>query len=176
MLGARARSPPCGAQYSNSSPSPSGVGEQRAGVRAEAGEQRQLLAAHEHVDGVDLDHADAVEHPAQVAAVDPAGRAPVGEALGGERHPAGLGGGELDGPAAIAIRRGRVGARRTRSTASRNAPGVVVGDVHRQGEVPAGREVEAGGEEVVEEQLAPARVGVGEVGRASAPGRRPGGR
>ena len=50
-----------------------GVGEHRAGVRSETGEQRQLLAAYEHVDGVDLDHADAVEHLAQVTAVDAAG-------------------------------------------------------------------------------------------------------
>ena len=35
-----------------------GVGDQRARVRAEAGEQRQLVAAHEHVDRVDLDEAD----------------------------------------------------------------------------------------------------------------------
>ena len=50
-----------------------GVGEHRARVRAEAGEQRQLLAAHEHVHRVDLDHVDAVEHLAQVAAVDASG-------------------------------------------------------------------------------------------------------
>ena len=38
-----------------------GVGDQRPRVRPEAGEQRQLLAAHEHVDRVDLDQADPVE-------------------------------------------------------------------------------------------------------------------
>ena len=74
-----------------------GVGDQRAGVRPEAGEQRQLLAAHEHVDGVDLDQADVVEHAAEVPAGDPAGRPRPGEALGGERDAAGRVGGETSG-------------------------------------------------------------------------------
>ena len=51
-----------------------GVGDQRARVGAEAGEQRQLVAAHEHVDGVDLDEADVVEDAPEVLAGDPAGR------------------------------------------------------------------------------------------------------
>ena len=99
-----------------------GIGEQRAGVRSETGEQGQLLAAYEHVHGVDLDHADAVEHAAQVTAVDTAGRAAVGETLGGQRHAAGLGDGELDG------RRGHGDQSRSRrrsqncSTASRKRP------------------------------------------------------
>ena len=61
------------------------AGSEVAPVRPEAGEQRQLLAAHEHVDRVDLDQADPVEHPADVAAVDAARRPRLGEALGGER-------------------------------------------------------------------------------------------
>ena len=75
-------------QYSNSSPSVGGVGDQAARVRPEPGEQRQLLAAHQHVDRVDLDQPDPVEHPAQVAAVDPPRRAGIGEALRGERDAA----------------------------------------------------------------------------------------
>ena len=58
-----------------------GVVDVGARVRAEAGEQRQLLAAHEHVDRVDLDHADAVEHTAEVATIDATGRARIGETL-----------------------------------------------------------------------------------------------
>ncbi len=73
-----------------------GVGDQRARVRAEPGEQRQFLAANEHVDRVDLDQPDRVEHAAKVAAVT-AGRARPGEALRGERDPAGGIGGERDG-------------------------------------------------------------------------------
>ena len=61
-----------------------GIGDERARVRAEPGEQRQLLAAHQHVDRVDLDQADPVEHAAQVPAIDPALRARVGEALRAE--------------------------------------------------------------------------------------------
>ena len=53
-----------------------------ARVGAEAREQRQLLGAHQHVDRVDLDQADAVEHPSHVAPVDPSGGAAVAEALG----------------------------------------------------------------------------------------------
>ena len=66
-------------------------------MRAEAGEQWQLLAAHEHVDGVDLDDADAFEHLPQVAAVDPSGRAWVGEALCGDSHSPRLVGRQRDG-------------------------------------------------------------------------------
>ena len=50
------------------------------------------MRAHEHVDRVDLDQADAVEHAAgRAAAVAPAG---AGEALGGERDAPRLGGGD----------------------------------------------------------------------------------
>ena len=68
--------------------------EQVPRVRTEAGEQRQLLRAHEDVHRVDLDEPDPVHHPPQVAAVHPAGRARVGEALRGQRHPPGLRAGE----------------------------------------------------------------------------------
>ena len=39
-----------------------GVVDQRARVRPQPGEQRELLTAHEHVDRVDLDQTDPVEH------------------------------------------------------------------------------------------------------------------
>ena len=68
-----------------------GVVDQRARVRPEPGEQRQLLAAHQHVDRVDLDQTDAVEHPTQMAPVDASGRAWVGEALSGQGDPLRLG-------------------------------------------------------------------------------------
>ena len=71
-------------------PRPRRVGDERAWVRAETSEERQLLAAHENVDRVDLDQPDPVEHPSQVAAVDAADRTPIGETLGGEGHPARL--------------------------------------------------------------------------------------
>ena len=56
---------------------------------AEPGEQGQLLAAHEHVDRVDLDQTDPVEHLAEVASIDvgPVGRW-TAQALGGERDAA----------------------------------------------------------------------------------------
>jgi hypothetical protein len=62
-------------------------------MRAEPSEERQLLAANEDVHRVDLDHVDALEHAAQVATVDPAGRSPLGETLSCECDAAGLGGG-----------------------------------------------------------------------------------
>ena len=51
-----------------------GVGDQRAGVGAEPGEQGQFLAAHGDVDRVDLDQADVVEDAAQVLAGHPSTR------------------------------------------------------------------------------------------------------
>ena len=57
----------------------------------ESGEDRQLLRAHEHVDRVDLDQADAVEHAAQVPAVDAALRPGIGQPLRGEADAPGLG-------------------------------------------------------------------------------------
>ncbi len=73
-----------------------GGGEHRPGVRAEASEQRQLLAAHEHVHRVDLDDPDAAEHPAQVAPVDAPRRPALGQALGGDGHAPGIAGRQLD--------------------------------------------------------------------------------
>ncbi len=67
-----------------------GVVDQRARVRAEPGEQRQLLAANQHVDRVDLDQSDPVEQASEVAPIDTPGRPPVGEALCSERDPARL--------------------------------------------------------------------------------------
>ena len=127
-------------------------------MRAEAGEQRQLLAAHEHVDGVDLDDADTVEDLAQVAPIDAAGGPAVGQALGGDRH--------AGGPRAAesSITTGRPAEVAEVLDGGEEAAGVIVGDVHGQGQVPARGEVEAGGEGVVEEQLAPPAVGAGEVG------------
>ena len=68
-------------QYSNTSPVRRGIGDQAARVRPEPGEQRQLLAAHQHVDRVDLDQPDAVEHAAEVTPVDTSLRPGIGEAL-----------------------------------------------------------------------------------------------
>jgi hypothetical protein len=65
-------------------------------VWPQPGEQRQLVAAHQHVHRVDLEQADPVEHPTQVAPVDAPGRAWVGEALGGEGDPLRLRVGEGD--------------------------------------------------------------------------------
>ena len=79
-----------------------GALEQREVVRPGAAEQRQVVRALEHVDRVDLDHADAVEQAPHRPAAGRAGRARVGEALGRERDAARLFGGEaLDGAAAV---------------------------------------------------------------------------
>jgi hypothetical protein len=68
--------------------------EQVARVGPEAGEDRQVVRADQHVDRVDLQQPHPVDHPAQVPGVDPAGRPRLGEALGGECDPARLAGGE----------------------------------------------------------------------------------
>ncbi len=62
-----------------------GIGDQRSGMRPEAGEQRQFLAAHQDVDRIDLDQTDPVEDLAQMSPIDPPSRAPIGEALGAQR-------------------------------------------------------------------------------------------
>ena len=59
-------------------------------MRPEPREQRQLLAAHEHVDRVDLDEAHPVDDPTEMTAVDAARRPRVVETLGGERDATGL--------------------------------------------------------------------------------------
>jgi hypothetical protein len=68
--------------------------EQRGVVRPGAAEQRQVVSTLEHVHRIDLDQADAIDQPPQGPAVGRSMRPRVGEPLRGERHPAGLGGGE----------------------------------------------------------------------------------
>ena len=80
------------------------VVDQRARVRTEPREQRQFLAAHEHVDRVDLQQPDPVEHPPQMPPVDATGRARIAEALRRERNPLRLRVGERDGRSTIARR------------------------------------------------------------------------
>jgi len=70
-------------------PAVHGLRDEVARVVAEPGEQREFLAAHEYVHAVDLHHTDRVEHPAQVAGVDPTGGAWCGETLRGHRNAAG---------------------------------------------------------------------------------------
>jgi hypothetical protein len=62
-----------------------GVGDQRAGMWTESGEQWQFLAAHQNVDRIDLDEPDAVKHLAEMSAVDPTGRTSVIESLRAQR-------------------------------------------------------------------------------------------
>jgi hypothetical protein len=73
------------------------VVDQRARMRAEPGEQRQLLAAHQHVDRVDLDEPHPVDDAAQVTPIDATGRARVGEPLRAEREPSRLSADSSDG-------------------------------------------------------------------------------
>ena len=61
-----------------------------SGIRPEPAEQRQVVAAGEHVDRVDLQQADLLQHAPQGVAAGPR-RAAVGEALRGQRDPARLG-------------------------------------------------------------------------------------
>ena len=78
-------------QYSNTSPLPHSQRRQRRPVVGpEPGEERQLVRPGEHVDGVDLHEAHPVEHPPEVAPVDPPGGPRVVEALGVEGDAAGL--------------------------------------------------------------------------------------
>ncbi len=90
------------AQYSNSSPACVASAMSVARVDAQPGEQRELLAAHQDVDRIDLDETHAIEHPAQVPTVDPTGGPRFGEALGPQRDPPGLGDGQGDGHSAVA--------------------------------------------------------------------------
>ena len=66
------------------------VTDQVAWMRPKPREKWQLLAAHEHVDGIDLDQADLSEHLAQVPAIDLASRPRISKSLGGEGDPARL--------------------------------------------------------------------------------------
>jgi hypothetical protein len=49
------------------------------------------LAAHQYVDGIDLDQPHATEHTPEVSQVDAAGRPCIAETLGGERDATRLG-------------------------------------------------------------------------------------
>ncbi len=66
---------------------PGGIVDQRPRVGTEAGEQRKLLAAHQHVDGVDLDDPHPIDDAAQMATIDAPGRPRIVESLGAERDP-----------------------------------------------------------------------------------------
>lgn len=69
-----------------------GTVEQRHVICAESGEERQVLAADQHVDAVDLDDADPVQNPLDVAHRDrPGPGTGIREALGPECDPSGLG-------------------------------------------------------------------------------------
>jgi hypothetical protein len=48
------------------------------------------VGAGHHVDRVDLNHADPLHHLSEMTAINPTGRARIGEALGGQRHPTSL--------------------------------------------------------------------------------------
>src|ERR1700722_15623851 len=64
--------------------------ERIARIRGKAREQRHVVAAAEDVHRIDLQDADTGQDPANMARIDPSGRAWVGEALGTERDPASL--------------------------------------------------------------------------------------
>ena len=88
-------------------------------VGAEPGEQRQVVGPHQHVDRVDLEQPDPPQDPAHVAGVDPARRPPVGEPLGGQRHPARLRRREPDHRAPATVSGGGPGAARRTAPARR---------------------------------------------------------
>ena len=67
-----------------------------ARVRAQAGEQRQLLGTCEHIDGVDLDEPHAIDHLAHVTSVHPTRRTRFTEPLGRQRHAPHLGSRQFD--------------------------------------------------------------------------------
>jgi hypothetical protein len=64
-----------------------GLRQQVPWVGTEAGEQRQLLGAHQDIHRVDLDEPHAIENPPRVTAIDPGVRSRVGEALRRESDP-----------------------------------------------------------------------------------------
>ncbi len=70
--------------------------ELRLVVRSQPGEEREVVAALEHVHGVDLQHGEALQGEVQLARADGAGGAP--EALRREGDAAGLGGGDIHAP------------------------------------------------------------------------------
>ena len=81
-------------QYSNSRRGRA-VGEpveELAAVGPEAAERRQVVGPLEHVDRVDLQQPDVLDHPAQVPAAGLGVGPRLGEALRGEGQPPGFGG------------------------------------------------------------------------------------
>ena len=66
--------------------------ERRLVIFTQSGKGRQVVAALEHVDRVELKHAEALHEEVQLAGADGCGRAT--ESLGGERNASGLGGGK----------------------------------------------------------------------------------
>ena len=90
-------------QYSNISPVALDVLlEQRPRVRAEPGEERELVRAGQHVDRVDLHHAQPVEDPRQMAAGDRPGRRRIDEPLRRRVRPAAPGPRQPQATAAVA--------------------------------------------------------------------------
>ena len=71
-----------------------------AWMGSEPREERQFLAAHQHVDRVDLDETHVVEGAPEVAAIDATGRPGSREALSAECETTRLGDVEMDGGAA----------------------------------------------------------------------------
>jgi hypothetical protein len=82
-------------------PAPGYLIEQRARIGAEPREGRQVVGARDHVDAVDLHHAQPLDQPEELALADLAIGPRRAETLGGERDTTGLAGGEgssLQGP------------------------------------------------------------------------------
>ena len=72
-----------------------GLGLQRlARIGAQARERRQIVGAGQHIDRVDLDHADLADHAAQSPAVQRPRRPRIGQPLSGDGDTPGLAGGE----------------------------------------------------------------------------------
>ena len=61
-----------------------GVGDHRARMGPETGEQGKLLTTHQDIDGVDLDEPHPIEHLSEVAPINPPVRTRVGETLRAE--------------------------------------------------------------------------------------------
>src|SRR5690606_1035455 len=88
-------------------PAPGEVFEKLTPIVAEPGEERQVVGARDHIDRVELDHADALDGLHNLAAADLAGR-PRAEALGGDRDPPRFRGRELTCRAHRWVSSGRV--------------------------------------------------------------------
>jgi hypothetical protein len=68
--------------------------EQVGRIGPESAVQREVVGPLQHVDRIHLEQADPVEHPTQVTTGRHAARRRVGEPLGGQRDPPGLGQGQ----------------------------------------------------------------------------------